>query len=285
MPGTAPGNVAKLAATRSAPEYDVILLENITQRLASTQGLLTPIDESLVPNYKDLIPKARAKDHDGAAIGLFVTGLYYRKDTFAQKKWDAPTSWNDLARPEFCGHLGLERATQVYTLNAVLMLAGGKTDAIDQGIQKFAALGKCARVLEPAAAKHEEKILLGEYLVGVNSSIRALPLTQRVPGLTFVVPKEGAVGSATMAAPVKGAPNPAGAQAFVNWFLSPEAQATLVRELFYTPVNAKVSIPPELQKLGVPAQDVYANLPAIDDDVVMKDRREWTRKLERALDN
>lgn len=285
VPGTAPGNVAKLAATKSAPEYDVILFENITQRVASTQGLLAAIDENAVPNYRDLIPKARAKGGDGAAIGLFVTGLYYRQDEFAKRKWAAPTSWNDLFRKEFCGHLGLEKATQVYTLNAVLMLAGGKTETIDQGIQRFAELGKCAKVLEPAAAKHEEKVLLGEYLVGVNSTIRALPLTQRIPGLVFVTPKEGAVGSATMVAPVKGAPNPAGAQAFVNWFLSPQAQGTLAKELFYTPVNSKVTLSPELVKLGVPPQDVYARLPAIDDDVVMKERRDWTRKLERALDN
>lgn len=283
VPGTAPGNVAKLAATRSAPEYDVILFENITQRLASAQGLLASIDESIVTHYRDLAPRARARSGDGAAIGLFVTGLYYRQDEFAKRGWAAPVSWNDLFRPEFCDHLGLERATQVYTLNAVLMLAGGTTQEIDRGIERFASLGRCARVLEPSAAKHEEKILLGEYLVGVNSSIRALPLTRRVAGLAFVLPQEGAVGSATMVAAVKGAPNPRGAQAFIDWFISPQAQETLTRELFYSPANTRVAIPAELLELGVPPQDAYDRLPAIDDDVVVRERRDWTRKLERAL--
>lgn len=283
VPGTAPGNVAKLAATKAAPEYDVILFENVTQRLASSQGLLAPIDERIVGHWKDLAPRARAKAGDGAAIGTFVTGLYYRKDEFARRGWAPPASWDDLSRPEFCGHLGLERASQVYTLNAVLMLGGGDPAKVEQGIARFAALGKCARVLEPAAAKHEEKILLGEYLVGVNSSIRALPLVKRLPGLAFVLPKEGAVVSSTMVAPVKGAPNPELAQRFADWFLAPEAQARLMRELFYSPANASVAVPAELRELGVPDQDTLARMPAIDDDVVVQERRDWTRKLERAL--
>ena len=283
VPGTAPGNVAKLAASRAAPEYDVILFENITQRLASTQGLLAPIDENIVTHYKNLGPRSRAKANDGAAIGGFVTGIYYRRDAFAKRKWAAPTSWNDLARPEFCGALGLERASQVYTINAVLMLSGGDPAKIDQGIERFAALAKCARVLEPAAAKHEEKILLGEYLVGVNSTIRALPLIKRLPDLSFVLPKEGAIPSSTMVAAVKGAPNARYAQEFVNWFLAPEAQAVLTRELFYSPSNTTVSVPPDLLALGVPDQAVFARMPVVDDDIVVKERRDWTRKLERAL--
>ncbi|THU05449.1 extracellular solute-binding protein [Lampropedia puyangensis] len=284
VPGTAPNNVAKLAATRNAPEYDVVLFENVTQRLASTQDLLAPIDTTIVTNYQDTAEGARAKDNDGVGIGAFVTGIYYRKDAFAKNGWAAPTSWNDLARPEFCNHLGLEKAGQVYTLNAVLMLAGADVSKIDQGISRFTELAKCARVLEPAAAKHEEKILLGEYQVGVSATIRTLPLVRKLPDLAFVLPKEGAIPSYTMVAPVKGAPNAAGAQKFINWFLAPQSQQTLVRELFYSPVNTKVEVPADLVVLGVPTQTVLAAQPKIDNDVLVKDRRDWTRKLERALE-
>lgn len=285
VPGTAPGNVAKLAATRTAPEYDLVLFENVTQRLASTQGLLAPIDTGIVTNYKDLSPRARPKGGDGAAIGSFVTGIYYRRDEFKKRGWAVPSSWNDLSRPELCGYLGLERPGQVHTLSAVLMLGGGNPGHIDQGIARYAALAKCARVLEPAAAKHEEKILMGEYPVGVYSSIRTLPLIKRVPAIAFVLPKEGAIVSSTMVAAVKGAPNARMAQAFINWFLSPQSQAELVRQLFYSPANTHVDIPQDLLELGIPDQKTLARMPVIDDDLLVAHRRDWTRKMEQALEN
>lgn len=281
VPGTAPGNVAKLAATRNSPEYDLILFDDINQRVASGEGLLAPVDTTQVGNWSNLTPGAQRAD--GVSIGAFVTGIYYRADVFKAKGWAAPTSWNDLFRPELCGHLGLERASQVYTVNAVLMLADAQPTKIDQGIARFTDLAKCARVLEPAAAKHEEKILLGEYLAGVNSSIRALPLTQRINGLSFVLPKEGAVVSSTMVSAVKDAPHPALTQAFIDWFVSPGVQEQLMRELYYTPVNLTVQVPQKLHDLGVPDQATLARQPKIDDRDVVEHRRDWTRKLERAL--
>ncbi|MDQ8035706.1 MAG: extracellular solute-binding protein [Bordetella sp.] len=283
VPGTAPGNIAKLQAGRAAPEYDVVFCENITQRQAAQQGLLAAIDPAAVPHYAALTERARAPGADGAGIGGFVTGIYYRREAFAQRGWGAPASWDDLARPELGKVLGLERATQVYTLNAVLMLAGADPARIDAGIARFAQIARHAQVLEPTAAKHEEKILLGEYLVGVNSTIRALPLVARQPDLTFVLPREGAVVSHTMVAPVRGAPHAALAQAFVNELLSPEVQAMLMRELFYSPVHREVAVPEALRALGVPDQATLAAMPRIDDDVVVAQRRDWTRRLERAL--
>lgn len=283
VPGTAPGNVAKLQATRAAPEYDVVLFENVTQRLASTQGLLERIDPAIVTHYGSLTERSRPKGGDGAAIGGFVTGLYYRRGAFASRSWQPPKRWGDLARPEFAQALGLERASQVYTVNAVLMLAGGDPARIDVGIDRFAEIARRVRVLEPAAAKHEEKILLGEYLVGVNSSIRTLPLIRRLPDLAFVLPEEGAVASSTMVAPVKNAPNPEAAQAFVNAFLAPATQEVLMRELFYSPAHGAVAVPGELRELGLPDQRTLARMPRIDDDLVVAQRREWTRRLEKAL--
>lgn len=282
VPGTAPGNVAKITATRNAPEYDLLLSDNINQRIASNDGLLAPINPAIVSNWSALIPQGQAKGQDGAAIGLFITGLYYRTDEFAKRGWAAPTSWNDLFRPEFCGHLGLERASQVYTLNAVILLADADTRNINRGISRFAELSKCARVLEPAAAKHEEKILLGETLIGVNATIRALPLTRRLE-LAFVLPEEGAVISSTMVSPVKNSPNPELAQQFINWFLSPQAQAVLVQKLFYAPVHQAVSIPEDLKALGIPDAETLGRLPDIDLDDVVNNRRDWSRLLERAV--
>lgn len=283
VPGTAPGNIAKLQAGRDAPEYDVVFCENITQRQASQQGLLAPVDAAQVAHYAALTDRARPQGQDGAGIGGFVTGIYYRPAAFAERGWAAPAGWADLERSEFAPVLGLERATQVYTLNAVLMLAGADPARIDEGIARFARIARGVQVLEPTASKHEEKILLGDYLIGVNSTIRALPLVARQPDLAFVLPAEGAVVSHTMAAPVRGAPNPQLAQAFVNELLSPDVQQILMRELFYSPVHRDVAVPDDLRGLGVPDQQTLARMPRIDDDQVVAQRRDWTRRLERAL--
>ncbi len=283
VPGTAPANVAKVTATRNTPEYDLLLTDDINQRLASKAGLLEKIDTHVLSQWNGLPQYAKAKGDDGVAIGAFVTGLYYRSDEFKKRGWAAPTSWNDLFKSEYCGHIGLERASQVYTLNAVIMLADANINQIDRGISRFAELSKCSTVLEPAAAKHEEKIQLGEYLLGVNSSIRALPIALKLHDLKFVLPKEGAVVSSTMVSPVKGAPNAVLAQEFIQWFLSVDAQKVLMTELFYSPVNNEVKIPDALAKAGIPDRETLLKQPKIDGEAVVEQRRVWAQKLERAI--
>lgn len=283
IPGTAAGNVAKLAATKDAPEFDLVLSENFSFRQGAQQGLFAPIDESIVTNFKDVSPLAKPKTKDGVGIGFLFQGVFYREDELGKRGIAPPRGWADLTRPEFCNIVGMMDPNVVTTLHAMLALSGGKASNIDQGIATLAKLKNCVPVLEPSSSALEDKVSRGTYLVGGHNSIRIIPMTKSGMAIRFVVPEEGSIISYSAISVAKNSANAKLAQEFINFFLSPEAQKGLMEMLFYLPVNTKVAVPTDLQKLGLPSPKALENVIAVDEDEITANRREWNQKVNRAF--
>lgn len=283
VPGVSSENLAKVAASKNNPEFDVALVENLSHSIGSLQQLWAPVDMSVVTNYKDLLPAAQPKNTDGVGIGFFLAGFFYATEEFQKRGWAPPKSWNDLFRPEFCGHIGIQHPNVSYTIHTILMLGGGDPARANEGIARLAKLKDCIGVLEPSAPKLEEKIQMGEYFVGIHGNIRTIYLIKRGLPIKFVYPEEGSVIGITVAAPVRNAKNAALAQEFLNWFIRPDVQQQIMNGLYYGPTNSKVEVPADLQELGVPDAELMKRMVLIDDGVIVNLRRDWVRQTERAL--
>jgi putative spermidine/putrescine transport system substrate-binding protein len=283
IPSSAAENLAKIKATRAKPEYDVAMLENFLLYSGAKEDLFEPVNETIVTNYKNLYPQARPVGNVGAPIGFLYQGIFYRPDEFAKMGWAPPTSWNDIFRPEFCGHLGILHPNVSDGMRTLLIFAGGDTKRVPEAIASLGKLKSCVPVLEPSSPKLEEKVQLGEYSVGVINSIRAIPLIQRRYPIKFVLPKEGTMAGYSAAVAVKGAPNPKMAQEFMNWFLRPEAQQQLMAELFYSPTNRTVPVPKNLADMGVLSSEGMKTLMPVNDEDIFKQRAAWVRQAERAM--
>ena len=282
-PSSAAENLAKLKATKAKPEYDVALVENFILYAGAVQGLFEPVDESIVTHYRDLYPQVRPLNNLGVPFGLFYQGIFYRQDEFTKRNWPAPEHWSDLFDPRYCDQIGMLTPSVSDGLRFLLILADGQTKRMPEAIARLATLKKCIPVLEPSAPKLEEKVQLGEYTMGVMGSIRAIPLMQRGYPIKFVLPSEGTVAGYSAAAAVKGAPNPKMAQAFLNWFLRPESQQQLMKELFYTPTNRTVTVPDDMKKLGILDSEGIKGLVPVDEEAIYKNRAAWIRQTERAM--
>ena len=282
-PSSAAENLAKLKATKAKPEYDIALVENFILYAGAVQGLFEPVDESIVTNYRDLYPQVRPLNNLGVPFGLFYQGIFYRQDEFAKRGWTAPEHWSDLFEPRYCDQIGMLTPSVSDGLRFLLILAEGQTKRMPEAIARLATLKKCIPVLEPSAPKLEEKVQLGEYTMGVMGSIRAIPLMQRGYPINFVLPSEGTVAGYSAAAAVKGAPNPKMAQEFLNWFLRPESQQQLMKELFYTPTNRLVTVPENMKKLGILDSEGIKGLVPVDEEAIYKNRAAWIRQTERAM--
>jgi putative spermidine/putrescine transport system substrate-binding protein len=284
IPGTTTENAAKVVATKGHPEFDVAFLDNIAYQGLSHRGdVLAKLDHGIVTNYDDMVKQGKIASNDGVPIGFNFTGLYFNEAEFQKRGWAPPASWNDIFRPEFCHNIGVNDPSVSYILNMAAMLGGDDANKIPDGIEKLAKLRGCLPTLEPSGAKLEEKIQLGEYLVGVYGSVRVIPL--RVSGglpLKFVVPKEGTTLSYTAAAVVAGG-NEKLAQEFINWIISPPAQKILLSDSYYMPVNSKVPVPENLTALGMPTADILNRAVDLDALAITEHRQEWARKIQRAL--
>ena len=264
-PGVSAENVAKVAASRASPEFDVALVENLAYYQGSIQGLWAPVDESVVTHYKDLFPQAQPRGKDAVGVGFFYAGFFYQPQEFAKRGWAPPRTWNDLFRPEFCGRIGLMHPNVSYTIHTIIMLAGGDVTKVQDGIARLAKLRDCIPVLEPSAPKLEEKIQLGEYLVGVHGNIRTIYLMKKGYPVKFVYPEDGTVAAVTMAAAVKNAPNAKVAQEFLDWFIRPDSQQQIMEGLFYGPTNRTLVVSEQMKQLGVPDAELMKKMIAVDD--------------------
>jgi putative spermidine/putrescine transport system substrate-binding protein len=282
-PGVAAENVAKVAASKNSPEFDVALLESLGHEVGSKQHLWAPVDQSIVTNYKDLVPHARPKNNDGVGIGIYLAGFFYNPVEFEKRHWAPPKSWNDMFRPEFCGHIGIMHPNVSYTLHTILMLSGGDPAHFNDGIAKLAKLKDCIPVLEPSAPKLEEKAQLGEYLVGIHGNIRVGYLIKRGYPIRFVYPEEGTVEAYSVVAAVNNAPHPKLAQEFMNWFISPDVEKQVMEGLYYGPTNIKIKVPEDLVQYGVPDAAVMKKMVYIEESTIVDRRRDWVRQTERAL--
>ena len=283
VPGTSSENAAKVIASKGHPELDIVMLDDVTYEAASSAGVLAKFDPKIVTNLANLRPQARFPNMDGLPIGFNFTGIFYNNVEFEKRGWAAPRTWDDLFRPEFCHHIGFPDTGVSYFFNMTAMLAGGDVSKMQDGINKFLKLKGCFATLEPSSAKLEEKIQLGEYLIGVHGLVRVMPLGRAGVPVRFVIPDGPTPLTSTTASPVLNSPNEKLAQEFCNWIISVQAQKILMQEALYIPVTTNVEVPEELQKIGMPNPDILNRAINLDRAAITAQRRNWARQVERGL--
>src|ERR1035437_4309582 len=64
-------NVARVAATRAKPEFDLVFGDGMSFYVGVAQGLWADIDEQIVTRYKDLAPQAKIPSHDVINYGFW----------------------------------------------------------------------------------------------------------------------------------------------------------------------------------------------------------------------
>src|SRR5262249_26178794 len=74
--------VAKLRAQKDNPQIDVVMMADAGSVIAANEGLLEPLDESKIPNMKELIPQARPQGRSLRPVPLHRhrAGLEHAED-------------------------------------------------------------------------------------------------------------------------------------------------------------------------------------------------------------
>ncbi len=142
---------AKIKAGGAASGYDVITYYQGYKNLYSELDILTQIDESKVPNIKNLFPYFASDiggfwTSDGVRTGIPFTfgalGLTYDSDAMPELP-----SWYDLLDPKFTGKVGMvDDATGVLTMGCHLL-------GLDPGALKKTDLPKVVDLSEQFVAQ------------------------------------------------------------------------------------------------------------------------------------
>lgn len=278
--------LARLQAQKGHQEVSVALIDDGPMYQAVGLGMCAPVDQ--VGAVKDLYPLARMSGDRSIGIGVLATGLAYNKDVFAKHKWAPPTSWNDLTDPKYREAIVVPPISNGYGLLTLLMMArlnGGSESNIDPGFQVMTAkVSPNVLTWEPSPGKMAQMLQTGDAALAVWGNGRVQDVINQGAPVAFVYPKEGAVALMAAACPVAGAPQPALAQHFIQFLVSPDVQTLLATDAGYGPVNRTVTLPAAIAAKVVSGPDKVKTLIAPDYNVINARRAEWTSRWNRSIE-
>jgi iron(III) transport system substrate-binding protein len=226
--------MGKLAAEFAAgqPRPDVLLLADAaTMETLKKDGRLLPYPQAKVDGIE---PSAIDADRTYFGSKLITTGIAV--NTGAKNR---PTSWADLAKPEYKGQLAMP--SPLYSGAAAIML-GTMTERPDLGWSYFEKLKAGDAVAVRGNGAVVTAVANGEKAYGVLVDFMAFNAKAKGSPIDFVFPAEGNPAVTEPVAILKTAPNPAAAKAFVDFILSDEGQKLAVA-MGYIPARASVGMP------------------------------------------
>ena len=226
--------MGKLAAEFAAgqPKPDVLLIADAASMEAlKADGRLLPYKEAKVEGLA-----TGTYDNDRTYFGskLITTGIAV--NTAAKSR---PTSWADLAKPEYKGQIAMP--SPLYSGAAAIML-GTMTARSDLGWKYFEQLKADNAIAMRGNGAVLNAVANGEKAYGVLVDFMAFNAKAKGSPIDFVFPAEGLPAVTEPVAMLKTASNPAAARAFVDFILSDEGQKLAV-SMGYIPARASVGMP------------------------------------------
>jgi iron(III) transport system substrate-binding protein len=226
--------MGKLAAEFAAgqPKPDVLLIADAASMEAlKSDGRLQPYREAKIDG---LAPGSYDADRTYFGSKLITTGIAV--NTGAKSR---PTSWADLAKPEYKGQIAMP--SPLYSGAAAIML-GTMTTRSDLGWKYFEQLKADDAVAVRGNGAVLNAVANGEKAYGVLVDFMAFNAKAKGSPIDFIFPSEGLPAVTEPVAVLKTAQNPAAARAFVDFILSDEGQK-LAASMGYIPAKASVGMP------------------------------------------
>ncbi|MCL5778645.1 putative 2-aminoethylphosphonate ABC transporter substrate-binding protein [Limibaculum sp. FT325] len=213
---------AKLLAEKNNPQADVVWGLAATSLLVlKTEGMLEPY----APKGLDALSKNfRDGDNPPSWVGMdaWVAAICYNTVEGAKLGMTAPTSWMDLTKPEYAGHIVMPNpassGTGFLDVSSWLQIFGEEKgweymDALHQNIQAYTHSG--SKPCKMAAA--------GETVIGVSFAFRGAKSKAAGAPIDIIVPSEGIGWDMEATAIVAGTDAPEAAQTLVDWSISRKA--------------------------------------------------------------
>jgi len=246
----------RLQAEAANPQASLWFGGSNTSHIAAAKaGLLEPYKESLAWQY--ISPQF--KDPEGLWIGLYVgyIGFVTNTEFLAEVGAEAPTSWQDLLKPEFKGEITLAYAfssgTAYTTLAGMLTAIGSSEPGFDADDEAYvAAFNEQVGQYNTSGSAAATMVGLGEFGIGCvfSHDIVKKAISKGYP-VVMTFPEEGTSYEIGGMALIKGGPQLELAKVFYDWAMTKEAQ-DLYKDFFRLPLNPMA----ELAEGSVRATDV-----------------------------
>lgn len=230
------------AIIRSQEPLDVLLIENQLFPSLIHDGLLTPLNPTAIPNFKNIAASFRDLAFDpgnrySAPASYGTTGLIVRTDLIRE-----PISrWADLWNPAHAGRIGL-RAQPREVIGLTLRSLGYRDNSenpteLAAAEQRLLALKPAVKLLPIEANQAVAQLLRGEIAI-LHGYAEDYQLARAADDhIAYVLPAEGTALWGESYAIARATRHPRQAEALIDFLLRPEITARIISEKKYAQPN------------------------------------------------
>ncbi|AZO22621.1 extracellular solute-binding protein [Mesorhizobium sp. M1E.F.Ca.ET.045.02.1.1] len=289
LTGTTSDMIAKIKASASKPQYDVVILSGFGANSLADAGLLEKPDTSAVPNLARVLPdyQTGAKGH-GIGYFLWSDGLVYNTKTYPS----APKSYDVLWDAANEGKIFLPPPDNLYALELIIVAAkaaGGDIHNPDGGFEILKKLkGKSLTITSNANQIGDLFRSQSLNAGGVYSPLELSPFISKpefnVSG-TYSLAEGFFVDLQYMVVP-KGHPgDTAVVAALMNHALDGEVQGKMAEDVWYGPINQDAVLSEGAKKSPfIPSPEVIKeHVNKVDPAYLASVRDDWIQRYTDAV--
>jgi putative spermidine/putrescine transport system substrate-binding protein len=242
------------------------------------RGFFDKRNPQAAPNIKNVYDKALVGD-TSLAIFWARIGLAYRTDMGLKR----PASWKDFWDASYDGKRGIYVIGNTLGINFLFMadkIHGKDYFDVDAGIAAVKRLQAKMVDFTGTMQKHLESKEVG---VAVLHDGDTYDLAKRGIPVDWVAPSEGVPILDQVIQVTRGSKNKDLAWKLIDMYLSPEVQTAFATELFFSPTNKTVRVPPDVAKKLISGPADVEKLVTFDWNVIAKQRPQWTERWNKEL--
>jgi len=268
---------AKLLAEKNNPQADLVWGLAATSLLVlKAEGMLEPYAPA---GLDKLDKKFRDGDNPPSWVGMdaWVAAICFNTVEGAKNGLSAPTSWMDLTKPEYAGHVVMPNpassGTGFLDVSSWLQIFGEEKgwefmDGLHQNIATYTHSG--SKPCKMAAA--------GETTIGVSFAFRGAKSKASGAPIDIIVPSEGIGWDMEASAIIAGTANEEAAKTLLDWSITPKAME------MYNVGYAVVAIPGIAKKVDFFPEGITEAMIDNDFEWAANNRsdilEEWTKRYD-----
>jgi ABC-type Fe3+ transport system substrate-binding protein len=254
--------VALLRAGRTAPPFDLVMLDPVSAARAALEGLLETMAPASMPVLKDLYPDALTTDEHCPVMAWDTFALGFNPGMVPA----APRNWRDLwngiyARiavqtpPDPAGLALTQAASSVFG-------GTGDLNALNIGLTALTQLAPRITLWDPRPDIYTA-ITFGDAAIGPGWLGAGQAQARQYPGrFAMAIPDDGSPVRPFLLGAIKGAAQTEAGKVLAAWLLGQDAQRVMAETMFLAPVNQAASIPaPILARAGAAPAVVGRRMP------------------------
>lgn len=250
-------SLGNMRAQKSSPQTDAVIYDLSVAKIASDEGLVEDLDTAVLSNYTDLTDIGRELGGKAIPITYDTLSLIYNHDAYAE----APTSWEALWDKKQSGKVIIPAQgggdIQAILLTIITNRLAGENDYVKNlkpGVAKLIELAPSVQTWEPKPDAYT-LVANGTANLSIGYNARSQFYFDQTDGkLRSVGPSEGTATQINVISAIANGKNLDATKTFVNYALSPEAQARFAKMMFYAPTNSKAEVD-EATRARIPLLD------------------------------